>query len=145
MASASDKCSAHERIATSQISSKFLVCFQRAARLRFPRLRPLLQIHPNREFDHALSGVPQAAHEDTYSPFGPDWKSRLDLYNGSYNLLHLRRNDEEPPETSLLALLDGFRSPHYFTGGQSVIHYSFGGSHNSIRFPSGSMIHANRP
>jgi hypothetical protein len=37
---------------------------------------------------------PQAAHEDTYSPFGPDWRSTLDLYNGSYNLIKYVRKDD---------------------------------------------------
>jgi hypothetical protein len=37
--------------------------------------------------------TPQAGHEDTYSPFGPDWKSTLKLYNGSYNLLEYVRKD----------------------------------------------------
>ena len=38
--------------------------------------------------------TPQAAHEDTYSPFGPDWTSMVNLYNGSYNLLRYVRKDE---------------------------------------------------
>lgn len=38
--------------------------------------------------------TPQAAHEEAYSPFGPDWKSMLNLYNGSYNLLEYVRKDD---------------------------------------------------
>jgi hypothetical protein len=38
--------------------------------------------------------TPQTAHEDTHSPFGPDWTSKLSLYNGSYNLLEYVRKDD---------------------------------------------------
>jgi hypothetical protein len=38
--------------------------------------------------------TPQAAHEDVYSPFGPEWRSELNLYNGSYNLIKYVRKDD---------------------------------------------------
>jgi hypothetical protein len=46
--------------------------------------------------------TPQAAHEDTYGPFGPDWKSKLNLYNGSYNLLEYVRKDNSTKDPSEL-------------------------------------------
>jgi hypothetical protein len=61
-----------------------------------------------------ISGIalatPQAAHEDAYSPFGPDWKSKLDLYNGSYNLLKYVRKDDsmtDPHEVITIQSVNG--------------------------------------
>ena len=51
--------------------------------------------------------TPQAAHEDTYSPFGPDWKSKLNLYNGSYNLLEYVRKDDSMKDPNELITIQG--------------------------------------
>jgi hypothetical protein len=54
--------------------------------------------------------APQVSHENTYSPFGPDWKSKLDLYNGSYNLLeYVRKGDDvkDPNEVITIQSVNG--------------------------------------
>ena len=51
--------------------------------------------------------TPQAAHEDTYSPFGPDWTSKLNLYNGSYNLLEYVRKDDSMKDPNELITIQG--------------------------------------
>jgi hypothetical protein len=38
--------------------------------------------------------TPQAYPENQSSPFGPDWKSTLNLYNGSYDLIRYVRKDD---------------------------------------------------
>src|SRR5579863_1712335 len=96
---------------------KLLVCVRRATRLRFPpitapatspskpgiRTRSIWRAAMNRlillvAFACLTSGIalatPQTAHEDVYSPFGPEWRSELNLYNGSYNLIKYVRKDD---------------------------------------------------
>ncbi|MGB2635014.1 MAG: hypothetical protein WAM58_13860 [Candidatus Acidiferrum sp.] len=52
--------------------------------------------------------TPQASHEDTYSPFGPEWKSKLNLYNGSYNVIEYVRKDDSMKDPNQVITIQNF-------------------------------------